>query len=163
MKRLLLDTNIYGELIFDVDFARTKENLSQRCVIHGFSIIRNELRDVPADTKLFGKNLRIGLLHIYDELTKKAYPLTDEILRFADSYYQTYRSLGGSKAFPSIKNDFCIVACATLHQIDIVVSEDNKTMLTENALKAYEIVNTLHQQKTPRFLGYLKFKRWLLE
>ena len=163
MKRLLLDTNIYGELILDADFAKMKENVSQKYVIHGFVIIRDELRDVPRDAKLYGKNLRIGLLHLYDELTKKAYPLTDEILRFADSYYQMYRSLGGSKAFSVMKNDFCIVACATLHQIDLVVSEDNKSMLVENALKAYEMVNAFHQQKTPGFLGYLNLKRLLLE
>ncbi len=120
MKRLLLDTNIYGEFILDRDFLKLKEEIQNKFVIHGFKIIRNELRDVPKEIKLERKNLRISLLHIYDELVKKDY------------------------------------------QIDVVVSEDNKSMLTENALKAYRIINALEKKKTPNFIGYLEFKRWLI-
>jgi len=106
MKRLLLDTNIYGELIFDRDFFKLKSSIEKKDIVHGFKVVRDELRDVPKKVKVEGKNLRVGLLYLYDK----------------------------------IYNDFLIVACACINQIDIVVSEDNKSMLIENARKAYDLV-----------------------
>ena len=57
--------------------------------------------------------------------------------------------------------DCAIVACATIHQIDLVVSEDNKSMLSDAARKAYSVVNATEKKKESRFLGYLELKRWL--
>lgn len=162
MKRLLLDTNIYGELIFDGDFTKLKAAIPKKYVIHGFKVVRDELRDLPKEIKVEGKNLRIGLLHIYDELTKKSYGVTEEMAALADDYYVNYRQMGGSKSKDKIYNDFLIVACASSQQIDVVVSEDTKTMLVENALKAYNLVNNVEKMKTPNFIGYLEFKRWLI-
>jgi len=163
MKRLLLDTNIYGEIIFDQDFNNVKEKIQEKCVIHGFKIVRDELRDVPSKIKVNGVNLRIGLLHIYDEITSKSYPFTEEMKVLGEKYYELYRKFGGSKSYDVMLKDCCIVACASIHQIDIVVSEDSKSMLSENALKAYESVNGLEKIKNPSFIGYLEFKRWLGE
>ena len=71
MKRLLLDTNIYGELIFDGDFTKLKAAIQKKYVVHGFKVVRDEL-------------------------------------------------------------------------------------------KAYHLVNNLEKKKTPNFIGYLDFKRWLI-
>ena len=161
MKRLLLDTNIYGELILDAEYSRLKELISQKSVIHGFQPIRQELRDVPLSMKLNGKSLRISILHIYDELTKKFYPLSEEIQALAEKYYLAYRNLGGNRGHPAMITDCAIVACATIHQIDLVVSEDNKSMLSDAARKAYSVVNATEKKKESRFLGYLELKRWL--
>lgn len=163
MKRLLPDTNIYGELILDKDYEPIKNKILASCVIHGFEIVRRELRDVPKNVILDGRKLRLSLLHIYDELIKKSYPLTPEIELLAAQYFKEYKALGGSKSYYKLHNDFCVVACATIHQIDIVVSEDNKSMLVENALRAYDIVNLKEKRRTPQFFGYLEFKRWLSE
>ncbi len=163
MKRLLLDTNIYGEMVFDSDSTSIREKILEKMIIHGFKLVREELRAVPRYVLLEKKNLRIALLHIYDEIIKKEYPVTSEITDLADAYYKKYRELGGSCSFDKMSTDFCVVACATIHQIDIVVSEDNKTMLVESALKAYDSENSLRKVKTPEFIGYLKFKRLLCE
>ena len=163
MKRLLLDTNIYGELVFDGEYISLKDKMPQRCVIHGFDVVRKELRDVPSKVKVYGHNLRISLLHVYDEITAKSYSLTEEMSELAHQYYNTYRDLGGSKSEEQMFNDFTVVACASLHQIDIVVSEDNKSMLVENALKSYNLINEKQKIRTPEFIGYLQFKRWLNE
>ena len=37
-----------------------------------------------------------------------------------------------------------------------------KTEIAENALKAYDLVNALKKKRTPKFIGYLEFKRWLI-
>jgi hypothetical protein len=101
MKRLLLDTNIYGEIIFDVDFISLKEKLQNVCVVHGLRVVRDEIRKMSKSTKIQGKN--------------------------------------------------------------VVVSEDCKTMLVENALRAYDVINKKMGLRTPVFNGYLNLKRWLTE
>lgn len=161
MKRLLLDTNIYGELILDDNFSMLMGAISGRFVVHGFKIVRDELRAVPRRMVLNGKNFRISLLHIYDELAHKSYPLNAEIEELAGAYYITYRTLGGIKPHKEIINDFLIVSCAAVHQIDVVVSEDNKSMLSQQALNAYAVVNALEKKRTPEFIGYRTLTRWL--
>ncbi len=163
MKRLLLDTNIYGELIFDKDFLKLEDGLKNKFVVHGFRVIRDELRDTPKSSQVQGQKLRLGLLHVYDEVIKKEYSLTEEMKKLSEDYYKIYHQLGSIHPYDKMCNDFLIVACATLNQIDLVVSEDNKTLLVENSLKAYETVNRRINKRTPTFLGYLKLRRLLLE
>ncbi len=162
MKRLLLDTNIYGEMIFDADFLGLSRCLKEQFVVHGFRVIREELRDIPRSSRLQGRNLRISLLHIYDELIKKEYHITVEMEQLSKEYYLVYHQLGSIHPYDKMRNDFLIVACATINQIDLVVSEDNKTLLVENALKAYQIVNQQKNRQTPNFIGYLELRRLLL-
>jgi hypothetical protein len=163
MRRLLLDTNIYGEMVLDSEFFKIKENIPKKAIIHGFKVVRNELRDVPLQLKIGKKNMRIALLHIYDEIIKKSYGLTVDINDLANSYFEEYKKLGGSQAHDKMFNDFCVVACASIHKVDIVVSEDSKSMLVENALQAYKTINISKSIRTPEFIGYLEFKRWLSE
>lgn len=163
MKRLLLDTNIYGEMIFDKSFPIIKENIKEKVVVHGFRVVRDELRDIPKSSKIQGRNMRIGLLHIYDELIKKEYLVTPEMEKLSEEYYKCYHQLGSIHPYDKMHNDFLVVACATLNQVDVVISEDNKTLLVENALKSYDLINKQLNKKTPNFIGYLEFKRLLLE
>ncbi len=163
MKRLLLDTNIYGELAFDGQSTAVREKILEKVIVHGFRPVREELRAVSRRVLLERRSLRIALLHIYDEIIKKEYPLTSEITDLAEVYYKKYRELGGSCAHDKMFTDFSVVACATLHQIDIVVSEDNRTMLVQHSLDAYNEINSSRMVRTPQFIGYLEFKRWLSE
>lgn len=59
-------------------------------------------------------------------------------------------------------NDFIIVACASKNNLDIVVSNDNVTMLTENAIRAYDDVNKIISLKTPKFIDYKEFKEIIM-
>jgi len=163
MKRVILDTNIYGEMILDFDFELIKKAISSKFTVYGFKVIRNELRDVPKKIKKEGKNFRIAILHIYGEIIQhRTFVITKDTTSLARLYYEAYRDFGGINPKEKILNDFMIVACASLNNIDIVVSEDNKTMLAENALKAYQLVNSMKNKRSPSFVGYLKFKKWLI-
>ena len=55
-----------------------------------------------------------------------------------------------------------MVACASLFRLDVVVSSDNKSMLSKVAIKAYGLVNGIKKLRNPEFINYQKFKRWLL-
>jgi len=164
IKRVLLDTNIYGELVIDRDFENIIKKLknSNYVKIYGSKIIRDELRNVPKNLSINNKSLRLLLLMVYDLISKETYPLNKEVYNLAEQYYLTYRSFGGIKTKKSIIKDFLIIACATLNNLDIVVSGDEKTMLSEISIKSYNLINNILKKKTANFIDYEKFKRWLL-
>lgn len=164
MKRLLADTNFYGLLAKDYERIEVVCNIktNKNLLIYEFRVIRNELRDVPKKIKVGGKNLRMDLLNLYDEITgKHSIEFTDIAVKRADDYYKAYREFGGSKSKNEIINDFVIVACASLKDFDIIVSNDERSMLAENAIRAYNLVNSVISKKTPRFISYEKFKNIL--
>lgn len=159
MKKLLPDTNIYGLLVADPERRELHEKIHHSSLLFfGFEIVRKELRDTPKNIRFLDKNLRIDLLSIYDDLVKKSYPLEERMVQLAEDYFTAYRSLGGSISKIKIMNDFLIVACATIKVMDLVVSDDAHSLLTENALKAYQLVNTVKRLHLPTFIRYGEFK-----
>ena len=120
MKRLLLDTNIYGEMVIDSHVDLIKEKISQNhsFVIFGSSLIRKELRATPKKIKLMRSNLRIDLLSLYDELVKeRSLKIDFKTQELAQQYYLLYHTLGGAKGKDEMNNDLLIVACAALKEM----------------------------------------------
>ncbi|MBI4451344.1 hypothetical protein HY642_05190 [Candidatus Woesearchaeota archaeon] len=162
MKRMLFDTNIYGRIVGEKEEEKVKELLDKNhnIIIYGFDVVRKELRALSQEVISGRKRIRLVLLGLYDRLVKShVYQTTSPMRQLVEDYYKTYKELGGKRSEKEMLNDFLIVACASLHELDVVVSEDNKTMLSVEALKAYKIVNNLRKYKTPVFLGYGDFKR----
>src|SRR3989344_8424277 len=155
--RLLLDTNIYGKIIEDELEDQIIEKMflhKHDFIIYGIRLIRKEIRAAPKHTR-DRYNLRFALLKLYDVLTNghelEIKPLANNL---AVLYYKEYRKNGGSVSWKDIKSDMLIVAEATISKLDIVVSEDNRTMLANTAVKAYYSVNKIHNLITPNFIGY---------
>ena len=164
MKRVLLDTNIYGLIVVDTERDDIHDSIHKNkdsLLIYGFSIIRKELRDVPKRIKQKGRKLRIDLLNTYDEFVKKNYSVNKKTSTLAEDYFELYRRLGGSITKNKILNVFLIVDCATLHNLDIVVSEDKHSLIIDNALQAYKIVNKNRKLKLHKFISYENFKNEL--
>ena len=168
MKRVILDTNIYGFILENNEPEEFKQLISTFNIsIYGINIIRKELRNAPKNSTVFNRsiktigNLRNSLLALYDSIIKKEYTVSEKIILIATNYYTVYSELGGKENWQEMENDFVIVACGSIHNLDIIVSGDNKTMLSDDAIKAYAIVNKLNSIKTPEFIGYEKFRRLL--
>ena len=164
MKRLLLDTNIYGLLAADRTFHSIHQALQQQkndIHVYGFSLIRKELKAAPK-VLIDGVNVRASLLRAYDSVIVKEYSLSGEYKRIAEEYYSAYLLCGGRLPQEVLFNDFLIVACASKHEIPIVVSEDNATLVSELTKKAYDLVNTKRSLPCPRFIGYTRFKESIL-
>ena len=162
MKRLLLDTNIYGVLLLESNLDIIKKELLSTYIVHGFTIIRKELRNTSPSLVYQGKNLRINLLQIYDDIIRKSYELNLEISNLADFYFRLYKELNGAKGYDEMHNDFLIVACAAVYGIDIVVSADKASLLSSQALRAYSLVNDISKKRNPKFVTYEEFKRWFV-
>jgi len=155
MKRIIIDTSVYEFMLKYVD----------KDMLKGI-IIRKEIREIPKNIRegIDGRirSLRNMLLILYDTTVgKHNYKATLQMVEFADKYFNTYRTLGGNAQKKEIINDFIIVACASLHNLDVVVSEDIKTMLSDSAIKSYKVVNDLYGFKTPNFIRFNDFRNKL--
>src|SRR3989344_7150918 len=153
----MLDTNIYGLMISEYGKnVHDAIHISENLIICGCTVIRKELRATNRNVE--GINLRMNLLRVYDDLVKTTYEIDDKTSVLAHQYFVAYQKLGGMRPEGIIMNDFLIVACASCKQLDIVVSHDKRTMLGDNAIRAYELINQSQNIRLPRFIGYEGFK-----
>lgn len=166
MKRLLLDTNIYGLMVADpeAEMLKTAYEQQKSFLIYGFTVVRKELRETPKASHLLGKNLRVAMLSLYDAFVKEHTLEVEEniLLDVAKKYYLLYQEHGGGKSEKELHKDFLIVACASLKEMDIVVSCDDASMLSEISLQAYKEINAILKLKTPSFLDYNYLKELLV-
>lgn len=164
MKRVLLDTNIYGLIVKDNDRAKIRNKIEKEraVVVYGLPLIRRELRSTPKNIRIDGINLRNDLLVLYDKLTENhLLKFLNEAEELAESYFYIYKEIGGFASRDEIVKDFCIIAYASLNSLDIVVSDDSRTMFSEKATKSYSIANQIKKIRLPRFVNYEEFKREL--
>lgn len=169
-KKILLDTSVYGKLVEDnfmVPLLLEKKK-SNELIFYGLSIIRNELRAIPKTlfNKAKDKKIRMYSLLFYDNLiTKNNHNLKMNFFidKLSSWYFQEYKRIGGSFGKNEMKIDFLIVACATLYHLDILVSDDKRTMLSDAAIKAYSIVNKEQGFQNPVYLHYDAFREKIIK
>ncbi len=166
MKKIMLDTSVYGRLIEDLDIVEKIGKLVPgEYVIYGTRTIRDELRDTPRKIRLRERGARMLLLSIYDSFVKKNHhnlqynKLIDTLAR---DYFKEYQRQKGSLSNESMQHDLIIIATATIYQLDIVVSDDERSMLSGSAVKAYSIVNAKYGLKNPMFKKYGDFKKEII-
>lgn len=160
-KRILLDTNVYGKIMDlpnSLEFA-SMINKSQFTVC-GSTVIREELRDIPKKKIIKNVKLRKLALEIYDDVVdeKRNYSVTELVKTLAQEYNKNYL---GTRSWKELEKDFLIVATASLHATDLVVSNDEKTLTSQDAIKAYQISNKKFELLTPRFIKFEEFKDFI--
>ena len=147
----IIDTNIYGLLLADKIYGAElieKIKADSNFLIHNFKLLRNELRGAPKT------------LPIYDKLVaNRVIEETKEIKDLANEYFKIYKENQGVQGQKRILNDFKIVACATILNCDLVVTEDQRTLLNPIAVKAYRYVNLKINKRMPTFFRYKELKR----
>ncbi|MDD4877698.1 MAG: hypothetical protein PHO02_01525 [Candidatus Nanoarchaeia archaeon] len=166
MVHVLLDICIYGRFFEDADGLHLAEEIikDEKFIIHNFRLIRDELRNTSVKKAIRSKNLRVQMINLYDKLVKGRIIVEDKAIKsLAKEYFSEYKKQGGNLGQKSIINDLKISACAALKGIDILYSEDNKSLKSVNALAAYNIVNLKHNLRTPNFIGYSTLKKSKLQ
>lgn len=163
MNRVLFDSSVYGKLVIEediLDIVRHKHK-NHEFIIYGSKIIRDELRNTLRTILYKTRKLRILLLNIYDNFIIKDnhnLKFNKLIETLSYDYFKEYRKNRGNLSHEAIKNDFIIVATATIYQLDIIVSDDQKTMLAEKAIKSYKAINQKYGLIDPKFKTYEEFK-----
>lgn len=158
-----MDTNIFGLLVKELNIEQIGDQITsdKDFIIYGFPLIRKELRDTPKSEKLGRFSTRNLILNLYDKLTKGRY-LHDslEIHQLAMKFYNTYRAFGGIRSWhdTNIDVDFTIVACASKYKLDLVVSDDSKTLMSKPALKSYKHICIKEALWQPNFWKYSDLK-----
>lgn len=161
MLRVIFDTNVYGLLVMEINIGKIQVQIAndKDFIIYGAKIIRDELRETPGSARLGKLKIRNLLLNLYDRITfGRRIEYNHDIERLALEFYLQYRILGGIKAWKEISSDFKIVAHACMNGLDIVVSEDSRTMLSTIAIKAYKEVALRHSIRLPYFWRYKDIK-----
>ena len=160
MKRVILDSSVYGRLTADPEIIKIVEvNIPEKFVIYGSETIRKELRDTPRYVRHQGRNLRILLLNIYGKLTRGHELKLNRLVGVLSSdYFKEYAKQGSIRSNKKMKNDLLIIATATIYNLDIVVSDDEKTMFSSSAINAYKTVNKKYSLRNPRFLTYRRLR-----
>lgn len=157
MLRVIFDTNIYGLLLKEKNADQIIENIKKdkEFLVYGYKPIRKEIQDIPKKTKL-SKRTRVHLLSLYDDITgKHILKHSLKITNLAKKYYNSYRNNGGIYGWDTnIRIDFMVVACATFLGLDMVYSNDSKTMFGKCAIKSYHHINLKDNFRTPNFLKY---------
>lgn len=167
MRRIIFDTSVYGKLVED-DLIRGKFEKrfnDKDYVVYGNFVIRKELRDTPKNIILKNRQLRILLLTLYDSFVKKEnhdLRINPLIEKLSEDYFSEYKTLRGNLSKEEIKNDLLIIAIATIYQLDIIISNDEKTMLSQICLRVYKAVNSRYGLKDPIFKRYSLFKKELM-
>ncbi len=150
VEKAMLDTNTY-QVFLEGKVGRLERLIEEgKIIIYGCKIVRDELRNTPPNLTYEGKSLRNLLITTYDSLVRnRSFPVGLEIETLAEEYYREYR---GAISKKDILSDFKIVATATIHRVDIIVSEDERTMKSEHAMNAYKKINNSKLYPMPKFL-----------
>lgn len=172
IRRVILDTNIYGLIVERSEEEKIKELIKNAGVfVYGCSVVRNELRDTPKGIKQitpYGiRSLRIMLLNLYDSITiNHELSVTEDTQRLAQKYLNRFKELTGQTVVGHLHNDFLLVAVASLNSLDLVISDDHKTLLSIDGVRAYDFVNAEEGLSKMHIITYEEvkkvFKRWSL-
>ena len=167
MKRILLDTSVYGKLIEEDGVRRLVETRLKlnEYVVYGSQTIRKELRDTPRGKVVRNSQLRLLLLEVYDSFVRKQnhdLKLNPLVERLSGDYFKEYKKQRGSFSQHEMKNDFMIIATATIYNLDVVVSNDDKTMLSHICINVYKSVNKKYGLTNPILKHYQLFKKELM-
>lgn len=164
--KTLLDTSTYGIIIAEQKDIQLKEKLDERkdVIVFGNQVVRKELENTPEEIPNHAEEkqkLRKRLLELYEFLVKDhELEITGLITFLANEYLKACREIP-KVSQDKLLDDFLIVACASFYNLDIVVSEDNRTMLSEQALKAYKKINENERLRIPKFISLKKFEEIL--
>lgn len=160
MLKAIFDTSIYGRLLEKKDFAIIKNLLEDKeFIIYGFEPIKKQIENTPSKLMLEKLEKKKILIELYNKLTQDRYLRNSIIIRsLAKKYHDYYLKLGGSVMFKNVEVDFTIIACASMYGLDVVVSDDKKTMLKKKALKSYKHINKKENLRSPDFWFYNDLK-----
>ena len=159
----MFDTSVYGRFADDLSLTeKLGRFVPTEYVVYGTKIIRDELRETPRKIKVNDASKRILLLKIYDSFVRKDHHDLKEnklVHVLSQDYFKEYKRQKGHLSEDSMRNDLIIIATATIYQLDIVVSDDERSMLSDAAIKAYDSVNKKYGLKNPTFKKYSDFKK----
>ena len=161
MLRLMLDTNIYSFIAEDKNVKEivVKIKDDKDLKVYGYKLIKEEIKNIPKNRKFQNHKYRTLLINLYNDLIKEQYNESPNITKLTELYYEEFKKLGGKRSFNDLRIDFEIVACATIHNLDVIASDDEKTLKGNISLQAYKNVNIRNKLRIPSFYNFVDLKK----
>ena len=170
----ILDTNVYGELLIDIDREELTKKIrtNKSYFVYGINVVEGELSKTPITIKYKGKPARKLLIGLFELLSDEILTVTPLTKHLAEDYFKRYKELAKSGKYKIIKEkygekslriDFQIIAIASIKAIDVVVSSDTRTMLSQLARDVYAHINKINGLRTPELIEYKNFKEVYLK
>jgi len=148
---VMFDTSVYSHLAITHRALRQKIFDSDNLKIYGCDVVRKELRQTPPGKKVWTRKLRILMLNDYDVLIGRHGAMAGDLASYLATEYS--KEYGGKAPEGKMRNDFLIVAAASLKGIEHICTEDFSTMASGDAIKSYAAVNERNGVKTPKFVS----------
>jgi len=158
MKNILLDTNIYGLALEKKDVAHAlaflaeeKQKSEKRYFVLGSEIINDEINANPH------KETKTRLNELYQVVISGEIRLTDKIKELALEYLNECKN-------NSVKitiEDCQIVASSCFANVDLIVTDNRKTMMNPKAIDIFTSISRNKKLRTVKFVGYETLKRFL--
>ncbi|MEK6948855.1 MAG: hypothetical protein AABX34_01445 [Nanoarchaeota archaeon] len=174
MNTYIFDTNVYGEILVEQNREEIVHKLktAKSFFIYGVDVIEKEIDNSPKDIKYKGQFFRTALLSLFEVIVDEIIKVTPITEYLANQYFKKFKELEASGKFyklikdkrkkyseTDLKIDFEIIAVASLKEVDIVVSADKRTMLSNLAAETYNIINKINGLRTPKLVDYFEFRR----
>ena len=154
----MLDTCVFELLALDENLF-SKFDKSTAVSFYGCKVIREQLRDTPMSKTAGGKKIRVLMLTVYDKLIgKHILPVSDLASYLAIQYLNEYK---GNQSREKLLDDFIIVAVASIEKLDIVCTDDRRTMASKDAITSYKKVNSKNGLRTPNILTLKEIEKSL--
>ncbi|MCH8004453.1 MAG: hypothetical protein IH934_07545 [Nanoarchaeota archaeon] len=165
----ILDTNVYGEILIDPnsDELARKIRRNKSFLIYGVDLVERELSETPLHMRYKGSITRRLLIELFESLSDEIIIVGPLAEHLAEDYFKKYKELSKSGKYKivkerydekSLKTDFEIIAVASLKGVDVVVSSDKRTLLSQLAKDVYAHINSIDGLRTPELIEYKKFK-----
>ncbi len=160
-----MDTSFYGNLLAEPDRKQLIDKIkaSKSIFIIGIDVIEEELYETPLHVTYRGEITQKLLLALFEFLVDENVKLPPVAAYLAEQYLEDYKKKAKKQkkrfAEKNLRIDFEIIALASLRSVNIVVSADKRTMLSDSAKKAYDAVNAKNGLRTPELVDYESFKQ----
>ena len=148
---ILIDTSLYIAAVQDIELEKLLEGLSQKAFIQSCDVIEEEIHDSSEFLRRTNRKQQAEKLRlIYDKVHKGNIGKTERIFNLAKEYHKSAEL--SKKQDKDIKNDFLIVASASVAGVETILSLNRKTMASEEMVKIYNTINPRNKYRAPIFL-----------
>ncbi|MBI5347539.1 MAG: PIN domain-containing protein [Candidatus Aenigmarchaeota archaeon] len=149
---ILIDTSVYIGAAEDSSIEKLLEDISEKFFVQSCDIVEREINSSSeflrrTDRKEESEKLKL----IYEKIRKGTIRTSERISNLAQEYHKEAGRLS-KQQHKDIKNDFLIVASASVAGVKKVLSFNRKTMAAGSMVAVYQLVNGRYNYKTPAFL-----------
>ncbi len=149
---ILVDTSVYISALADNEIENMLKEAHKKAFIISSEVIEKEI-DLASDflKKRGQKNDAHRLKELYNGAISGTIRLTDRVRELSDEYASEIENKISRARANEMKDDFRIVASASIGSIEAIATFNRKTMANPEIASVYREINNTHKLKTPRF------------